>query len=222
MREARALAPRAATTAFGASLNRLVLGMLAATGMLAADSARAVLHQLTTTPGQGGDFALPVWAAQGDTTSLRNYGQFLTRGVAQIPAFFRPVIRYTAASLEGYIALARRDTTAALARFSTLPDSLCPFCWTHSLTRAQLLSAKGRDREAAAVLNREPGNPADPRSILWQLERGRVNERLGNRADALSAFRRVATMWRNADAELKPYAEEAQAAVERLAREPVR
>ena len=88
--------------------------------------------------------------------------------------------------------------------------------------RAQLLAAKGRDREAAAVLNREPGNAGDPRSLLWQLERGRVNERLGNRADALSAFRRVATMWRNADPEMKPYAEEAQAALERLAREPGR
>jgi len=196
--------------------------MLAATGMLGEDSARAVLQQLTTTPGQGADFALTFWAERGDTTALRNFGQFLNRGIQQAQPFLRPLIRYTSASLDGYVALARRDTAAALARFSTLPDSLCPFCWTHSLTRAQLLSAKGRDREAAAVLNREPGNPADPRSILWQLERGRVNERLGNRADALSAFRRVATMWRNADPELKPYAEEAQAAVERLAREPGR
>ncbi len=212
LREARAMAPD----------NRGVLGMLAATGMLGEDSARAVLRQLTTTPGQGGDFALPFWAARGDTTALRNFGQFLNRGIQQAPAFFRPLIRYSSASVEGYVALARRDTTAALARFASLPDSLCPFCWTPSLTRAQLLSAKGRDREAAAILNREPGNAADPRSILWQLERGRVNERLGNRADALSAFRRVATMWRNADAELKPYADEAQAAVERLAREPGR
>jgi hypothetical protein len=132
------------------------------------------------------------------------------------------LFRYAAASLEGYVALARRDTTAALARFSAMPDSLCPFCWVPSLTRAQLLAAKGRDREAAALLNREVLAGADARVNLWQLERGRVNERLGNRADALSAYRRVATMWRNADPELKPYAEEAQAAVERLAKEPAR
>ena len=93
LREARALAPVRPPLFW--RRQPLVLGMLAATGMLAEDSARAVLHQLTTTPGQGADFALTFWAARGDTTALRNFGQFLTRGMQQVPPFFRPLIRYT-------------------------------------------------------------------------------------------------------------------------------
>jgi eukaryotic-like serine/threonine-protein kinase len=223
LREAAALVPPPDAPPNWIGINRIVRGMMAATGMLGADSARAVLRELTTAPGPGADFAPAFWAANGDTTSLRNFGQVLTRAATQVGPFLRPLIRYTSASVEGYVALARRDTTTALARFAALPDSLCSFCWVPSLTRAQLLAARGRDREAAALLNRDvlAGN-GDPRTTFWQLERGRVNERLGNRADALSAYRRVATMWRNADPELKPYADEAQAAVERLAREPGR
>ena len=203
--------------------NPLALGMSAMVGLMPQDSARAYFQRVLTTPNQGvPDFAMLWWTTQRDTASLRQFGQVLARGQTAAPAFFRPVIRYTSAALEAYMALARGDTATALTRFSALPDSLCPFCWAPSLTRAQLLAARGRDREAAAVLNREPGNQGDPRSILWQLERGRVNERLGNRSEALTAYRRVATIWRHADPELKPYADEAQAAVERLAREPGR
>jgi serine/threonine-protein kinase len=214
LREARQVAPD----------NNYVNAVLAAFGVLPPDSARPVIERVSQNPGQGSDFAPAWWAAQGDTAALRRYTQFLARApqLPQVPVYARPLIRHTAAAAEGYLALARRDTTAALARFNALPDSLCPFCWLPALSRAQLLAARGRDREAAAVLNREPGNAGDPRSLLWQLERGRVNERLGNRTEALSAFRRVATLWRHADAELKPLADEAQAAIERLAREPGR
>jgi hypothetical protein len=69
-------------------------------------------------------------------------------------------------------------------------------------------------------LNHEPANTGDPRAILWQLERGRANERAGNRTDAMNAYRRVATLWGRADPELRPYAGEANAALQRLASEP--
>jgi serine/threonine-protein kinase len=200
--------------------NPLVLGMQAITGVLPADSARALFERWLTTPGQATDFAPPWWASQGDTAALHRYAQVLARGQTQAPAFFRPLIRHAAAAADGYLALARRDTTAALERFGALPDSLCPFCWVSYLTRAQLLAARGRDREAAAVLDREPGNAGDPRAVLWQLERGRTNERLGNRTVALSAYRRVAQLWREADPELRGFADEAQVALARLAREP--
>ena len=201
LREARPYAQTLATST--------VLGMSAMVGIIPQDSARAHFQRMLTTPNQGGDFAMLWWTAQRDTASLRQFGQILARGQTAVPAFFRPVIRYTSAALEGYMALARGATATAVT-------------WGPSLTRAQLLAARGREREAAAVLTREVPNQADPRSILWQLERGRVNERLGNRSEALSAYRRVATTWRNADPELKPFADEAQAAVERLAREPGR
>jgi hypothetical protein len=194
MREARELAPD----------NALVLGTMASSGALPPDSARAFIERTVTTPG------------------VRRHAQRITAALPQVPAAFRPVARYQIAATEAYQALARRDTTTALARFTALPDSLCPFCWVPALTSAQLLAARGRDREAAAVLHREPGNAGDPRAVLWQLERGRVNERLGNRNAAAAAYRRVATLWHKADPELRPYADEARAALQRLTSEPGR
>jgi len=59
-----------------------------------------------------------------------------------------------------------------------------------------------------------------PSRVLWVLERGRVNERLGNKEKAIVAFRYVTDVWRHADPELQPYVEEAKAALKRLAAEP--
>jgi serine/threonine-protein kinase len=210
LREARAIAPE----------HGFVLGTLALMGILSPDSTRAFLERESTTSGQGGNFIGAVWSAQGDTAALRRYLQRIQTAVTQVPAVFRPVARYQAAAVEAYLMLARHDTAAALARFTALPDSLCPYCWAPALTEAQLLAARGRHQEAAAVLNREPNGNADPRSVLWQLERGRVNERLGNRAEALAAYRRVTQAWRAPDPELQPYADEARAALERLTSEP--
>lgn len=61
-----------------------------------------------------------------------------------------------------------------------------------------------------------------PGEALWNLERGRVNEHLGNRDKAIAAYRFVADVWRNADPELQPYVEEAKAALGRLGGEPRR
>jgi len=52
------------------------------------------------------------------------------------------------------------------------------------------------------------------------LERARVNERLGNKEKAITAYRFVAEVWLHADPELQPYVAEAKAALMRLAGEP--
>ena len=56
----------------------------------------------------------------------------------------------------------------------------------------------------------------DQPTVLWSLERGRVNERLGNRERALEAYAFVAAVWRHADSELQPVVEEARAGLRRL------
>jgi hypothetical protein len=43
-----------------------------------------------------------------------------------------------------------------------------------------------------------------------------VNERLGNRQQAITAFQFVADIWRRADPELQPYVAEARRALTRL------
>ena len=57
-------------------------------------------------------------------------------------------------------------------------------------------------------------------TVFWPLERGRVDERLGKKDEAIIAYRFVADVWRDADPELQPYVAEARAALKRLGGEP--
>lgn len=122
-----------------------------------------------------------------------------------------------------YLELGRRDTTAALRRLLALPDSLCRGCLLlPALQRAQLLAARGRDREAALLVDREVLQFWDPAMVLLALECGRVNERLGNRDKAVVAYQFVVDAWIHADPELQRYVEEAKASLKRLGGEPRR
>jgi hypothetical protein len=168
---------------------------------------------------------LPAWARRGDTMALQRFEQFAkwrsvvtahgTRGWNDNSRFWR----YWYASAPAYIALARRDTTTALRVFVAIPDTLCPDCFLERLVVAQLLSARHQDRTAVQVLE-QPVNPGlegeTVGAILWALERGRVNERLGNRDRALEAYGFVAAVWRHADPELQPIVEEARGGLRRL------
>jgi len=92
------------------------------------------------------------------------------------------------------------------------------------LTRVQSLERLGRDRDAAVLLDQLPFAAfwSSPSEVLWLLERGRVNERLGDRDPAAQAYAFVADVWRHADPELQPYVAEAKAALQRLSAEPRR
>ncbi len=57
---------------------------------------------------------------------------------------------------------------------------------------------------------------------LRVLERGRVAERLNDRATAARSYQYVLDAWRHADPELRPYVDEARAGLARLSREPAR
>jgi hypothetical protein len=121
------------------------------------------------------------------------------------------------------VALARRDTTDAIRRFEAAPDSMCAFCAkTDQRQKAALLAARSRDREALVLLEyrQDYFSPLDPG--LRALERGRLYQRLGDRAKAIDAFGYVTDVWRRADPELQPFVNEAKAALQRLGGEPKR
>jgi hypothetical protein len=95
-------------------------------------------------------------------------------------------------------------------------------CLSSRLTKAELLSAHGQDREAAIVLLPHPGwtdSPPQALEVFWLLQRGRVAERLNDREQALRSFHTVADVWLHADPELQSYVAEARAAIQRLSGE---
>jgi tetratricopeptide (TPR) repeat protein len=165
---------------------------------------------------------LPWWLARRDTLSLR---RFAARAAEETRRPSRPAIvlraRLLGATATAYAALARGDSAGALAHLEAIPDTLCLVgdCFHLNLTLARLLSARGDDRRAGALLERwRWAAGAGPWFVLATLERGRVAERLGERAKAIESYRFVTEAWRRADPELQPYVTEAEEALARFAR----
>jgi len=87
------------------------------------------------------------------------------------------------------------------------------------MERFRLLAATGRDRDAARVFDQQVTMPLTVGSVLGTLERGRIAERLGDRATATQNYQFVVAVWRTADPELRSYVDEAHAGLVRLGAE---
>jgi len=92
-----------------------------------------------------------------------------------------------------------------------------PFKWSDS-DYSQPRGGSARPR----VCSISKSTPLTVGSVLGTLERGRIAERLGDRATAAENYDFVVAVWRNADPELRPYVEEARATLARLGAEPRR
>jgi serine/threonine-protein kinase len=159
------------------------------------------------------------WAERGDTGSIR---QFLAVQDSVLTGRRAVLAAHYAHATPAYLAIARRDTAQALERLMTMPDSLCDVCAFERLARVRLLAATGRDREAAARLDAPITQFPEVLEVVWALERGRINERLGNRDKAIEAYSWVTQLWRHADPELQPVVAEASTALGRLTGEQSR
>ena len=199
-------------------------GELALLGAVPRESAETVFRAWAQFPSQG-IAATVAWAgAHRDTTMLRQVDRNLEAIVGHLPPsappIAKPVIGYMVLASRAYLALARGDSTAALRQFLALPDSACfTACPLDNLVRAQLLEARGRPQDALTWLNKRVDGawfPAMPSEILAMLLRGRLNEKLGHRDEAMAAYVYVATAWAHGDDVLKPYTEEARAGLTRL------
>ena len=156
------------------------------------------------------------WAQRRDTASLREMARRAVE--AQHDTVGARLATYSAALANAYLSLARRDTLHALEQFAALPDSLCELCAVPRYVQARLLASTGRLREAAVILADRPTLLPSAIDVLWALERGRVADRLGDRATARQGYAVVAGAWQEGDAELAPVVAEARAALRRLAR----
>ncbi len=157
-------------------------------------------------------YALPWWATEGDTASLRTAGDRLNAHLSDKRATIGSVrtANYAIAAAIAYQALARRDTAAALASFLALPDSLCADCFHDRLVRSRLQASRGQLREAFEALGERLPVLLTSTEIVFALERGRVAQRLGDTEEATKAYTLVAQAWLNADPELLPMVEEAR------------
>jgi hypothetical protein len=118
-----------------------------------------------------------------------------------------------------YWALAAGDTSEATSRFAEVRTWPWEPYYRERLVYAQLLARTGRDRDAARILNQIPVPQRErsyPGEVLWQLERGRVHERLGNPVIAERCYRYVVDVWRNADPRLGVYLRQAREGLRRI------
>jgi len=156
--------------------------------------------------------ALPWWTQRGDTASIHAYVQSADAMLASARTESdRRRATYNAHAGRAYLALARRDTTRALTEFATLSDTLCLSCYLDRLTAARVLAARGRYDDADHLLRQRLYTLLTPMELLIDMERARVAERRGNRAEALRGYQRVATAWAIGDREVQPFVREADA-----------
>jgi eukaryotic-like serine/threonine-protein kinase len=191
---------------------------LALLGVVSADSARQVFDDWLRASPRGAIFALAWWARVGDTAALARAAavQDSLATAGDTPAR-RQLARYGVAAARAYEALARADSTVADAKFAALPDSLCQDCYLDWMTRATLLLRSRQPREARRLLTRVV-------TFAWtvpsyagaSLLLGRAEERLGDTAAAIHAYRATADAWTHADAGLQPQVDEARKALARL------
>ena len=204
---------------------RLLFTELALMGGTSVDSARGEFQRwLSDTSAIAISWALPWWATQRDTLSLRRAGRRAQALAASADPAKRPSVKYIVASAAAYLKLAEGDTGQALRRFQSLPENVCPICYFDRLTLAQLLADRHQNQEAWQILRAEhpsSGVSPGPSEILWVLLRGRVAERIGEHGSAAQSYAWVAGMWRNADPELQPYVTEAREGLARLTAEAV-
>jgi hypothetical protein len=163
--------------------------------------------------------AVSVWGMIGDTTPIHQV-MHLADSIRKVipPPVPAQTIDYVQQLSRAYLTLARHDTVRAIEEFKLIPDSACHACGREWLTYPELLYSQGRNAEAAASLD-EIGVLNNPFGVLVELQRGRVAERLGDKARARDAYAFVAGMWQNGDSVFKAYSEEARAGLKRLSGE---
>lgn len=186
----------------------------------AATAARTFGRWLDAGDPWGAYNALRWWSATGDTASLRRAAGLFDAMARDTRASNSSLGTYGSLAARAYLTLALGDTATAVERLS----GLALWCWGHechqeALTLARLLAGLGRDREALQQYARVPTpihRAPSPEAVMIAFERGRLQERLGQRIDAVRSYEYVAAAWRGADPTIRRYAEAALEGLKRL------
>jgi serine/threonine-protein kinase len=184
-------------------------------GVVPKDSASAEANRLLK-DGLLGPGYLAWWGEVGDSAAL----QRVIRWADSVGPGGDPSIDFLGKAARAHLLLARRDTTAALRAFSSLPYSFCSWreCLQTQRIAAHLLVSQGRDSEAFEALSMAVihGDLSEPAAIAALLERAEIAERLGRKESARAWYAYVAKAWRNPDPELQHFALSARQGAQRL------
>jgi hypothetical protein len=156
--------------------------------------------------------AMPVWLAWNDTTSIRAAIGAANAVAAQPNSADSLAARYASQIGTALVALARKDTAAAISGLTRADSPRIP--WTSMplrLLTARLMAARSDLPGAAKLLDSRP--PADALNVLevvWKLERARIADRMGDATRANSYYSFVATAWAGADPRLANLVAEAK------------
>jgi DNA-binding SARP family transcriptional activator/tetratricopeptide (TPR) repeat protein len=197
-----------------------IFAELAYLGAVPSENAAGVFRRWGKVGSEHARLALPWWSARRDTAAIKAFHQQASRRAnAGLDTDTSARAEYDTAAARAHLLLARGDTAAALGRFRSLPDTLCSACYIDRLIRAQLMAARGRDREALVDLAEPLDAFLTPLEVVFALERGRVAERLGEREEAEHSYGFVADAWARADSELRAYVAAARAGLTRAGAE---
>jgi hypothetical protein len=189
---------------------------LALLGGIERDTADAVFARWLANGAPQTRDALPYWATHGNVGAIRQYEARADSALASAPAADRTMFRHDRGAARAYLALAERDTAAAIRAFAALPDTLCLGCYVDRLVEAQLLAARGRLDDADQLLRQRLYTALTPAEVWIAFERARVARRRNDRRTAVRAYALVADAWRWGDPEVQPMVEEARAALRAL------
>jgi hypothetical protein len=214
---------RAAHRVIGSQPSRL-FGALAILGGVPDDTAAMSFQRLlgiAAWPPTQLPMAITWWGARRDTLSLQRAVMRADEVVKNPPhGFARAYAANLAESARAHMPLIRGDTLASIERFKALPDTACPACFSDRIVLARLLIGAGRLQDAASLLTQDLADGSaqnNPLSILWSLERGRLAERLGDRANAMRRYDLVDAAWRNADPSIQWAVDSARSGRKRVA-----
>jgi len=147
-----------------------------------ADSANTVFDRWVRDGNPNAHIALTWWAGRADSAAIRRFADRARFRARSNAPYERHFAAFETRAADAYLALARRDTSRAVATLLALPDSLCPTCYAHRLTLSQLLLLTHRAAPADSILRRELTalqlrSPAA--DFHWRLARARAAEETG-------------------------------------------
>ena len=188
-------------------------------GIVSPDSALTRMRQLLSQDPRQAVGASRLFADMHDTASMRRLTVYADSVDKATTSQTGKPVPSALVAVPAFRLLASGDTNAALKAFLALPMSACGGLPCAASTVAALLVKRGRSAEAARILDR--WLPSQSRRIdvpLDWLTRARIAEQVGDTEKAALFYRRVVTVWRGGDAELRERVNEAKAGVGRMSR----